>query len=232
MCGQEKKENITESDIRTAAYFLWHGRGRVHGYDKSDWYAAQVLLRSNNVSFRPKFHKVNAAAAIRNLHISHRGHDEFFKPSCTWIEMAAHPKTIFDFDQNRRLHFDEGFLNACYRIFKDPSITRIAHSHHFPFRDLAKYRQAIYQFINAYRQGADPPPPIFFCPAHYQLEILDGVHRCLAAFELALIPGTAGSFIGADYRIWVGFNHQRLSARAIAYQIWVSSLCYSVNHVG
>jgi hypothetical protein len=228
----DREYHVTESDIRTAAYFLWEGRGRVHGFDKADWYAAQVLLRRNNASIGPRFHPVNAAVASGNLKISHRGHDELFNPSCTWIEITAHPKTIFDFDRNRRLHFDEGFLNACYRILKDPSITRIAQSHHFPFRDLANYRHATYQIINAYRQSVEPPPPIFFCPAPYQLEILDGVHRCLAAFELALSPRATGNFCGADYRIWVGFNHHQLCAGAIANQIWVSSLCYSDNHAG
>jgi hypothetical protein len=219
-----------ESDIRTAAYFLWEARGRVHGHDQADWYAAQVLLRRSSAISRPTFHTVNPAAALDKLEISHRGLHEFFNPSSSWIEITAHPKTIFDCDRNRRLHFDEGFLWACYRIFKDPSVTHIAQSDHFPYRDLDAFRGITCQVLNTYRQGGNLPPPLFFYPAPYQLEILDGVHRCLAAFELAQAPATANGFSCADYRIRIGFNHHQLCASAVAHQIWVSSLGYSENH--
>ncbi len=219
-----------ESDIRTTAYFLWEARGRVHGHDQADWYAAQALLQRSSGISRPKFHKVNPAIILGNIEISHCGLHEFFNPSSSWIEIAAHPKTIFDCDRNRRLHFDEGFLWVCYRIFKDPSVTQITPCHHFPYRDLDKFRSITSQLLAAYRQGVNLPPPLFFYPAPYQFEILDGVHRCLAAFELAQTPAVAGCFSCADYRIWVGFNHDHRCAGDIVHQIWVSSLYYSEIH--
>lgn len=215
-----------ESDIRTAAYFLWQSRGCLLGYDKADWYTAEVLLH-RRVQSRPKFQKVPEALILNNLKISHMGLFQFFNPSSSWIEITAHPKTIFDCDRNRRLHFDEGFLSACYRIFKDLSITHVAQSHHFPYRDLNQFRTITYQMLDAYRQGANLPPPLFFYPGPYQFEILDGVHRCLAAFDLAQDSAIAGRFSCCDYRIWVGFNHDQFCDRAIAHQIWGSSVCYS-----
>lgn len=116
MGDRDRQENARESDIRTAAYLLWEARGCVHGYDQTDWYVAQVLLRRRNVLSRLKFHKVNASVILGNLEISHCGLHEFFNSSNSWIEITAHPKMLFDCDRNRRLHFDEGFLWACHHI--------------------------------------------------------------------------------------------------------------------
>jgi hypothetical protein len=227
----DKQDDVTESDIRTAAYFLWEARGCVHGYDQADWYAAEILLHRRTVISRPEFHKVDAALILDNLEISHCGLHDFFNPSISWIEVSAHPKTIFEWDRNRRLHFDEGFLWACHRIFKDLSITHIAQSHHFPYRDLDKFRSITDQLLDVYRQGANLLPPLFFYSAPYKFEILDGVHRCLAAFELTRALAHAGDFSCADYLIWLGFNHDQFRAEVIAHQLWVSSLCYSEIHV-
>lgn len=216
-------------DIASAAYSLWEARGRVNGHDQADWYAAQALLRDMGSQPRPNYSMVDPGTVLGTLEISHQGIHEFFTPSNSWIEIPSHPRTIFDCDRNRRLHFDEGFLQACHRILKDSSITEIAPSHHFPYRDLDTFRSRANTILEAYRRGEKLPPPLFFYPDSYQFEILDGVHRCLAAFELAENPAAAGDFRCADYRIWIGFNHNKFCADTIAHQIWVSSLCHFNN---
>lgn len=216
----------SEADIRTAAYFLWQARGHVHGQDELDWYAAQRILERRILDAPPSFKSVDASLVQRNIALSHCGHDELFSPSSQWVELAAHPRAMFDCDANRRLHFDEGFLCACHRIFNDLSITFIEPSDHFPYRDLAHFRRTTHDVMAAYRAGASMPPPIFFYPAPYQLEILDGVHRCLAAYELAR-SNQPGRFSPAGYRIWLGFDRERFDAHHIAHQLWVISLFHA-----
>ena len=218
----------SENDIRTAAYFLWEARGRLHGHDQADWFAARALLLGTPPLPPPTFRDVNAAAIREALQLSHSGHAELFSDSSSWIEVAAHPQTIFECDRNRQLHFDEGFLSTCRRILKDTSITQIAQGHHFPYRDLGKFRDATWQVLAAYERGAALPPPLFFYPAPYQLEILDGVHRCLAAYELTQ-TGANGRFSFHNYRIWLGFDRTRMSPGAVTHQVWTTSVVHSME---
>ena len=207
------------SDIRTTAYFLWEARGQAHGNDLGDWYAAQALLRSKTSILQPQFQRVDPATVLNHFDISRR-YDDRWLDSFSWIEIAAHPKSIFDGDRNRGLYFSEGFLWTCHRRLMD-----IPHpcANEFVYPDHGK----VQRFACQLRQGLNLPPPLFLYPAPYQLEIIDGVHRCMAAFELAQSPETAGRFSGDDYTIWVGFDEYKFCAHAITYEIWIRSLLYS-----
>lgn len=165
---------------------------------------------------------ISEADIQATLQISHVGITDFFNPSNSWIEVVTNPETIFACDKNRRLHFDEGFLCACYRILKDTSISSIGGADHFPYRDLLKFRKKTEQLTELYRQGSDLLAPLFFYPAAHQLEILDGVHRCLAAFELVdRGRGNTDLALMAELRIWVGFNHSSFNPEFISQQLCV-----------
>lgn len=219
------RENESEADIRTTAYFLWQARGSALGQAELDWQAAKLLIKRSSPAAPPPHETIDPVRVHEIIARSHSGHDELFRPSTRWIELTAHPHAIFDCDRNRRLHFDEGFLCACHRIFKDQSIVAIGPFDHFPYWDLAQFRRATNDLVAAYRAGKYLPPPIFFCPAPDQLEILDGVHRCLAAYELAFPSNEPCNFSPADYRIWLGLDGDKFDAPHIAHQLWVTSLC-------
>ena len=219
------RENESEAEIRTAAYFLWQARGRVLGQDELDWNAAKLLIKRPSPVTSPPYNTIEPALVHNSIAGSHSGHDELFRHSTRWIELAVHPRAIFDCDRNRHLHFDEGFLCTSHRIFKDQSIVAIGPFDHFPYWDLAQFRRATNDVIAAYRAGMNLPPPIFFCPARDQLEILDGVHRCIAAYELALPSNEPCGFSPADYRIWVGFDGDKFDAPHMTHQLWETSLC-------
>jgi hypothetical protein len=157
---------------------------------------------------------------FESLHISHEGIRDFFNTSSSWIETTTSIATIFKYDQNRRLHFDEGFLCACYRIFKDTNVSSIGSADHFPYRDLTNFRTKVGRFAELYSQGIDLPPPLFFYPAPYQLEILDGVHRCLATLEIVRLGTMAAShFVPDRVRIWTGFNRDFFAADIVVNQL-------------
>lgn len=212
----------SEDDVRLKAYELWRSRGRTHGHDQDDWYAAELLLESEHAlrcTMRlPEFRRVDPAEILRQVQISHAGIQDFFTPLHSWIETAVDLETVLDFDRNRKLHFDEGFLNASYRVALDLSITAIADSSHFPYRDLQAVRSKIAQFAAMYKSGAHLPPPLFFYPAPCQLEVLDGVHRSVAAFQVLR------NCRPAAFTIWLGFNHQVFDAGVVVQQLWSHSM--------
>lgn len=176
--------------------------------------------------FLPPFALITSDEIIAKVQISHEGIQDFFTSTNLWIETFTHMHTIFEYDQNRRLHFDEGFLCACYRIYKDMNISTIASADHFPYKDLFSFRKKIMEISEIYRSKNSLPPPLFFYPAPYHLEILDGVHRCVAAFELAQISrATENQFIPKSFKILVGFNHG-LDAEKVIQQLWTRSICH------
>jgi hypothetical protein len=212
----------TEADIRTRAFELWLGRAKGHGHDKEDWYTAEAVLDVEEALGRklypPEFRVVGPAEILGELQVSHAGINGFFSPGHLWIETAVAVETIFGFDRNRRLHFDEGFLNASYRVATDLSVTAIGEESHFPYRDLSNVRAKIRQLAELYRSGVRLPPPLFFYPAPFQLEVLDGVHRSLAAFEALRNSGSAG------FLIWLGFNHQAFTPGLVIQQLWSDAI--------
>jgi hypothetical protein len=218
--------SLSEDQIRAKAYELWEARGRVNGYDMEDWFAAETILKQiehcSKILYPPCYSYITKTDILNRLHISHEGIDDFLRPSISWIEIAAHPETIFECDRNRALHFEEGFLCTCYRIFKDINITYISREHHFPYKDLVKFRKKNWQLVDMYCRGENLPPPLFFYPAPYQLEILDGVHRCLAAYELVQCrKETSLHFSPAFFIVWLGFDRNFFSASIVAHQLLV-----------
>lgn len=217
------EEAAREDSVRRQAYQLWEIRGRGQGHDEEDWLAAEIVLKAESLlgqRLSPLgFRCIGRHEIFSTLAISHAQIHDFFYPSASWIETEADIPTIFDFDQNRALHFDEGFLTACRRVAGDPTIQTIAAEHHFPYRELTKLRQHISEVKMCYREGASIPPPLFFYPAPGQLEILDGVHRCLAAYTL-----WEEAVLNAPYRVWVGFDHTTIEAGVVVQQIWVHGL--------
>lgn len=212
----------SDEGVRKKAYELWQARGSGHGYDHEDWYIAEMLVQLEAEFCRnlkpPAYRQVQPSEIIHEVQVSHTGIGEFFSPQNSWIEADTDLETIFELDRNRRLHFDEGFLAASQRVASDVSITLIADTDHFPYRDLPAMRQKIRRFESLYGNGIRFPPPLFFYPAAYQLEILDGVHRCLAACHV-LKNAEPGSF-----RIWVGFGQDRFCASQVVQQLWSCSL--------
>jgi hypothetical protein len=212
-------------EIRLAAYYLWESRGRVAGYDQADWYAAERLAANRGRipgTARPPhaaYAEVQPDVILKRFVISHAGAGEFFTERNLWIETNATVQTIFEYDRNRRLHFDEGFLTACHRVFKDRTISSIHPDHHFPYKDLVRFRSKVSTFRSFYLSGKKLPPPLFYYAAPHQLEILDGVHRCVAAFDAGRTPDW--------FSVWVGFNRDALSADAIVSQLWVGSIANS-----
>jgi hypothetical protein len=211
-----------EADVKAKAYELWQGRGMRHGHDRDDWYAAELILELEPAWGRrlrpPEFHSIEPAEILRQVQISHAGLHEFFTPAHSWIETTAGLETIFEFDRNRRLHFEEGFLNACYRVVRDPSITAIAKASHFPYRDLPAVRKKVRQFAELYKSRAHLPPPLFFYPAPHQLEVLDGVHRLIAALE------ATRNCEPCWLTIWLGFNHRVFHGGQVVQQMWTCAM--------
>lgn len=209
-------------NVRQRAYKLWQVRGCGHGYDQEDWYIANILLQLEEKLHKPldppEFRRAQPREILGQVQVSHKGIYEFFSPKNSWIETTTDLETIFEFDRNRKLHFDEGFLTAARRIASDASITAISNAHHFPYRDLVAMRQEVQRLASLYRAGTSFPPPLFFYPAAYQLEILDGVHRCLAAFE------TLSDHKEPCFKIWVGFQHNKFCAGQVVQQLWSSFL--------
>jgi hypothetical protein len=193
-----------------------------HGHDQDDWYAAELILDLEQAWRRklrpPEFRFVQPAEILGQVQISHAGIHEFFSPSHSWMETTVGLETVFEFDRNRRLHFDEGFLNACYRVAKDLSITAIADVSHFPYHDLPALRQKVTQFAALYKSGADLPPPLFFYPAPYQLEVLDGVHRSIAAFEVTR------NCEPCWLTIWLGFDHHVFHGGQVVQELWTCAM--------
>lgn len=226
---------ILKDHISIAAYYLWKARGCGHGHDKDDWYAAEILLSCppdlHSKLYPPTYSYVGAEVVATNRIVSHAGFRNFLVPSNTWIEARTDPQTIFECDRNRRLHFNEGFLCTCYRVFKDESVSSIARNHHFPFKDLRKFRQKIDNFKSIYERGEDLPPPLFYCPAPYELEILDGVHRCLAAFDLARSGGFALTRAEeGGLKICVGFNRDAIGLDTLVHQLWIGAIGHMREH--
>jgi len=212
-----------EPDIRTTAYFLWEARGRAHGHDQGDWFAAQTLLRRQDGLAPPRFARVDAAAVLKTLDRSRRDLSRALD-SFSWIELAAHPQAIFDADRNRRLFFEDGFLNTCQGLLqKAQGVGGARKPQAFYYPDPDKYRGV----VRLLGQGVRLPPPLFLYPAPFELEILDGVHRCLAALELARSQATAGSLGRDGLTLRVGFDPRRFAASSIAHEIWIRSLLYA-----
>lgn len=212
----------SDEAVRKKAYELWQARGGGHGYEQEDWCVAEMLLQLEAKLHRnlepPTYRCVQPSEILREARISHAGIREFFSPQNSWIEAATDLETIREFDTNRRLHFDEGFLVATQRIASDVSIQSIATTDHFPYHDLPEMRQKVQRFASLYRNGTSLPPPLFFYPNAYQLEILDGVHRCLAAFHVLKNPEPC------SFRIWVGFAQDRFCASQVVQHLWFCSL--------
>ena len=140
-----------------------------------------------------------------------------------WIEVRIDPQTIFEYDRNRKLHFDKGFLCACYRIFKDQSVCSIACNDHFPYKDLCKFRDNIFTFKDIYQKGVYVPPPLFYYSDSYQLEILDGVHRSIALYDIAVSNDNKKKHYAQNgVKIWIGFDHLRMSVDTVAHQFWIN----------
>jgi hypothetical protein len=212
----------TEADVRRTAYELWERRGKGDHHDWDDWYGAELALdleRTRGQKMRPPaFRAVEPDEILSQVEISHAGICEFFCPAHSWIETAVDLQTVFEFDSNRRLHFDEGLLNAARRVAMDLSITRIAEDSHFPYRDLPSVRRKVGEFTALYRSRAHLPPPLFFYPAPCQLEILDGVHRTIAACQVMRDCGSSA------FTIWLGFNHQSYDAGLVVQQLWADGM--------
>lgn len=130
---------------RLTAYYLWEARGRAHGGDWADWYTAEELIRdpcATGSTLRSSDYSVISTEKITaRLSISHAGIDQFFAAINLWFEMRIDSLTLFQFDRNCKLHFDEGFLCTCHRIFKDESIKKIAPDHHYRHQDLPGLRR-------------------------------------------------------------------------------------------
>jgi hypothetical protein len=211
------------------AYNLWESRGKAHGGDRTDWHAAEVIHKLAMTSCRaaspPYFSYVQVSELESGLDssiISYMKEAFFNNPLNYWVEISLDIGTVFKYDRNRRLHFDEGFLSACHRVFKDEAIQSIADVDHFPYRDLSKFRANVEALERLYDNGTRLPSPLFFYSAPYQLEILDGVHRCLAAFELARRRKTAtdGQFSSHQYRVRLGVNRLRTDPAMLIHQLW------------
>jgi hypothetical protein len=218
-----RNQTTSEAALRRRAYELWKARGARHGHDQDDWYAAEMAIALEEKLDRklepPEFRTVQPAEILRQVEISHAGIHDFFCPAHSWMETRADLETIFEFDGNRRLHFNEGFLAASRRVALDLTITAIDETSHFPYRDLPAVREKIGALIARYRRGETPPPPLFFYPASGELEILDGVHRTIAAYEAARRFGSPGALT-----IWVGFNSNLFDPGLVVQQLWCSSL--------
>jgi hypothetical protein len=143
--------------------------------------------------------------------------NNFFSTSNTWIEIQADILTVFEYDRNRKLHFDEGFLNSCYYIFKNQSIRSISSYDHFPYKDLNKFRNKILSLKDSYQKGVYVPPPLFYYSNSHQLQILDGVHRSIALYDQALLNDNKEKCDAQNAaKIWIGFDHQRMSIDTVA----------------
>jgi len=223
---------IPEHLIRSKAYDLWEARGRLDGDDQMDWYTAETILRLEaifcHVVFLPYFSYVQVSQIQSDLSVINYVKEAFFSDSSnSWIEIFLDIETVFECDRNRRLHFDEGFLRACYRVFTDTRVSSIADADHFPYRDLPKFRAKVECLTELHDHGDELPPPLFFYPAPYQLEILDGVHRCLAAFEVVQRrKATDCHFVPQRFRVWLGFNRLWTEPAMIVHQLWAKSLFY------
>jgi hypothetical protein len=215
--------SVLESLVRQNAYELWEVRGRSYGNDLEDWYDAERYLREilNRYGyFLLNFTYVDQGYIKNVRYISHEGKNDFLREPNVWIETYAALKTIIEFDRNRKLHFDEGFLWACYRIFEDDTIQCISERDHFPYKDLKKFRNKVKQYVEKHKRGVEIVPPLFFYPAQNQLEILDGVHRCLAKFDACNLHRHKNIFEDLDFiKIWVGFDQEKFSGEDLVMQI-------------
>jgi|SRR5579859_2843087 len=223
----DNRSTAPDEAVRNKAYELWQARGNRHGQYHEDWYIAEMLVQLETKLRThldaPAYRQVSPSEILREVQVSHTGIDDFFAPQNSWIEADIDVETVFELDRNRRLHFDEGFLAASQRVAGDASIELIAATDHFPYRDLPAMRQKVARFASLYESGASFPPPLFFYPSAYQLEILDGVHRCLAASHA--LKNLELKF----FRIWVGFGKEMFYPSEVVQQLWSCSVRHLHN---
>ncbi|MFK7902224.1 MAG: DUF2934 domain-containing protein [Nitratireductor sp.] len=213
-----------DTRVRELAYDLWQNRGREHGNHESDWFAAKKIMVNSKklagIHTSSGYDIVSVDMIKSQLAISHAGIDEFFMPHNIWIRINMACDAVFQFDQNRKLHFGDGFINTCYRVFNDDTITRISDDSHFPYRDLTQFRLKIRTIAERYAANVIIPPPLFYYSSPFSLEILDGVHRVLA---LRLVSEAVTEF-GESVPLWIGFNRYHSSAEVLAYHLWLHKI--------